>query len=512
VSVTLGIDVGTSGTKTLAIDETGKILASASAEYPCEHPRPGWSEQDPELWWSATVATVRDVLSKASLKPADVAGIGLSGQMHGSVFLDASGKVIRPALLWNDQRTGPECAEIESRAGGRETLIRMVGNPALTGFTAPKLLWLRNHEPAAWERVRQVLLPKDYVRYRLTGTFATEVSDASGTMLLDVAHRRWSLELLGKLDLDPSLLPDCYESPEVSGTVSALGSEATGLTKGTPVVGGGGDQPAGAVGNGIVRPGAVSATMGTSGVVFAHAEAPGFDPLGRLQRGCHAVPGAWHVMGVVLSAGGSFQWFRNNLGKAEIDAAKSKGIDPYFLLTDEATLAGPGAEGLFFLPYLTGERTPHFDPDAKGAWVGLTVRHGRPHLIRSVLEGATYAMRDSFELIRDMGVAIREIRLSGGGARNPLWRQIQADIYGHDVHTVNATEGPAFGVALLAQVGTGAFATVAEACDATIRLAERTPVDPTAHEFYNRGYAIYRQLYVALRDSFKNIAGLVAHH
>jgi xylulokinase len=509
VSVTLGIDVGTSATKTLAMNEQGTILASASAEYPCDHPRPGWSQQDPELWWAATVATVRDVLSKASLKPADVAGIGLSGQMHGSVFLDADGKVIRPALLWNDQRTGAECAEIEAKAGSREALIRMVGNPALTGFTAPKLLWLRTHEPAHWDRVRQVLLPKDYVRYRLTGTYATEVSDASGTLLLDVAHRRWSTELLGKLQIDPDLLPPCYESPEVSATVSALGSQASGLVKGTPVVGGGGDQPAGAVGNGIVRPGVVSATMGTSGVVFAHAEEPGFDPLGRLQRGCHAVPGAWHVMGVVLAAGGSFQWFRNQLGKAEVEAAKPLGVDPYFILTDEATLAGPGAEGLFFLPYLTGERTPHFDPDAKGGWVGLTVRHGRPHLIRSVLEGATYAMRDSLELIRDMGVSIREIRVSGGGARNPLWRQIQADIYGHEVHTVNASEGPAFGVALLAQVGTGAFASVPEACDVTIRLVERTPVDPHVHDLYNRGYAIYRQLYVALKDSFKAISAMV---
>ncbi|MBX6311588.1 MAG: xylulokinase [Isosphaeraceae bacterium] len=512
MSVTLGIDIGTSGTKTLAIDATGKILASASAEYPCDHPRPGWSEQDPELWWSATVATIRDVLAQAELKPAEVAGVGLSGQMHGSVFLDENGQVIRPALLWNDQRTAAECAEIEARAGGREALIRLVGNPALTGFTAPKLLWLRNQEPRNWERVRQVLLPKDYIRYRLTGTYATEVSDASGTLLLDVAHRRWSRELLETLDLDPALLPPCYESPEVSATVCSLGSEATGLVRGTPVVGGGGDQPAGAVGNGIVRPGVVSATMGTSGVVFAHTDEPGFDPLGRLQRGCHAVPGAWHVMGVVLSAGGSFQWLRNELGEVEREAAKARGIDPYFLLTDQAALAGPGAEGLFFLPYLTGERTPHFDPDAKGAWIGLTVRHGRPHLVRSVLEGATFAMRDSLELIREMGAAITQIRLSGGGARNPLWRQIQADIYGQDVHTINAHEGPAFGAALLAQVGTGGFASVPEACDATIQVVATTPVDPRAKDYYDRAYAIYRQLYLDLKQSFQAISKLVASY
>ncbi len=509
MSVTLGIDVGTSGTKTLAIDERGTILASATAEYPCDHPRPGWSEQDPELWWEATKATVGRVMDEAGLKPADVAGVGLSGQMHGSVFLDADGRVIRPALLWNDQRTAAECVEIERRAGGREALVRMVANPALTGFTAPKLLWLRNHEPRSWDRVRQVLLPKDYIRYRLTGTYATEVSDASGTLLLDVAHRRWSRELLGLLEIDPALLPPCFESPEVSAQVGAMGASATGLAAGTPVVGGGGDQPAGAVGNGIVRSGVVSATMGTSGVVFAHADELGFDPLGRLQRGCHAVPGAWHVMGVVLAAGGSFQWFRNELGKAEVAMARARGVDPYFLLTDEAALAGPGAEGLFFLPYLTGERTPHFDPDAKGAWVGLTVRHGRPHLIRSILEGASYAMRDSLELIREMGVAIEQVRASGGGARNPLWRQIQADIYGHDVHTLQSTEGPAFGAALLAQVGTGGFATVPEACDATIRLAERTAVDPRMREFYDRGYTLYRQLYRDLRGSFAAISGLV---
>lgn len=509
MSVTLGIDIGTSGTKTLAIDEKGTILASASAEYPCSHPRPGWSEQDPLLWWEATIKTVGQVLQRGHIKAADVAGVGLSGQMHGSVFLDADGKVIRPALLWNDQRTAAECAEIEQRAGGREALVRMVANPALTGFTAPKLLWVRKHEPGAWDRVRQVLLPKDYIRYRLTGTYATEVSDASGTLMLDVANRRWSKELLGKLDLDPAILPACYESPEVSAQVSAGGASATGLAQGTPVVGGGGDQPAGAVGNGIVRSGIVSATMGTSGVVFAHADQLGFDPLGRLQRGCHAVPGAWHVMGVVLSAGGSFQWFRNELGKAEIAAGKESGVDPYFLLTDEAATVGPGAEGLFFLPYLTGERTPHFDPDAKGGWIGLTVRHGRAHLIRSVLEGATYAMRDSLELIREMGVTIEQIRVSGGGARNALWKQIQADIYGNDVHTLNSTEGPAFGVALLAQVGTGGFATVPEACDATIRLDERTSVDPKGQAFYDRGYAIYRQLYRDLSASFATISRLV---
>jgi len=509
VSVTLGIDIGTSGTKTIAVDESGAILASASAEYPCEHPRPGWSEQDSEHWWKATIATVREVLARGNLKSADVAAIGLSGQMHGSVFLDAGGRVVRPALLWNDQRTGPEAAEIEARAGGREGLVRLVGNRALTGFTAPKLLWLRRHEPANWDRVRQVLLPKDYIRHRLSGTYATEVSDAAGTLLLDVANRRWSVELLGLLDLDPALLPACFESPEVSSVVSAAGAEATGLKSGTRIVGGGGDQPAGAVGNGIVRPGLVSATMGTSGVVFAYTPEPGFDPVGRLQRGCHAIPGAWCAMGVVLAAGGSFQWYRNQLAQVQVEAARAQGVDPYFLLNDEAALAGPGAEGLFFLPYLTGERAPYYDSDAKGCWIGLTLRHGRPHLVRSILEGAAYAMRDSLELIREMGVEIEQVRLSGGGARSPLWRQIQANIYGVDVQTVNATEGPAFGVALLAMVGAGAFATVPEACEATIRPVDRTAVEPEIKAFHDRGYPIYRKLYGDLRESFAAIADLV---
>ncbi|WP_169974086.1 xylulokinase [Tautonia rosea] len=509
MSVTLGIDIGTSGTKTLAVRESGEILASASAEYPCSYPKPGWSEQDPSLWWNATIATVREVLAKGHLKPEEISGIGLSGQMHGSVFLDEQGEVVRPALLWNDQRTGAECAEIEAIAGGREALVRMVANRALTGFTAPKLLWVRTHEPKQWDRVRTVLLPKDYIRYKLSGTFATEVSDASGTLLLDVANRKWSDELLAKLDLDRSLLPDCFESFEVSAQVSAKGAETTGLKPGTPIVGGGGDQPAGAVGNGIVRSGAVSATMGTSGVVFCHTDEPGFDPEGRLQRGCHAVPGAWHVMGVVLAAGGALQWFRNELGKAEVLAAKEQGVDPYFLLTDEAATVGPGAEGLFFLPYLTGERTPHFDPHARGGWIGLTVRHGRAHMIRSVMEGATYAMRDSLELIREMGAAITQIRVSGGGARNALWKQIQADIYGQDVCTINASEGPAFGVALLAMVGTGTYSSVAEACDATIQVVETTPVDPSTKGLYDMSYPIYRGLYGDLKGRFTAMDALV---
>lgn len=510
MSVTLGIDIGTTGTRAIAVNETGKLLASAIAEYPCDFPKPGWAEQDPDLWWSATVATVRDVLAQAHLKPADVAGIGLSGQMHGSVFLDENGHVLRKALLWNDQRTAAECAEIEQRAGGREALIDMVANPALTGFTAPKILWVRKHEPSIWDKVRQVLLPKDYIRYRLSGTYATEVSDASGTLLLDVANRRWSDALLSKLDLDAALLPQCYESPEVSASVSEIGSEATGLLRGTPIVGGGGDQPAGAVGNGVVRAGVVSATLGTSGVMFAHLAELGRDPLGRLQRFCHSVPGAYCAFGCVLAAGGSFQWVRDELGDVEVAAAPARGVSAYDLLCEEAALAAPGCEGLFFLPYLTGERTPHFDPNARGGWIGLTVRHGRSDLLRSVLEGVTYAMRDSLELVKEAGARVDEIRLSGGGARGKLWRQMQADVYGQDVCTINASEGPAFGVALLAQVGTGAFSSVPEACDAAIQVAGTTHVNAKAAATYARAYPIYRQLYQDLKETFGKMASLSA--
>jgi xylulokinase len=508
LSVTLGIDIGTSGTKTLAVREDGTILASASAEYPCEYPKPGWSEQHPDLWWDATVKTVREVIAKAGLTAEEVKGVGLSGQMHGSVFLDEKGDVVRPALLWNDQRTATECDEIEAKAGGREALVRLVANRALTGYTAPKLLWVRRHEPKNWERVRKVLLPKDYVRYKLSGTYATEVSDASGMLLLDVANRKWSDTLLAKLDLDRSLLAECFESPEVSSQVSASAAKATGLAQGTAIVGGAGDQPAGAVGNGIVRPGVVSATMGTSGVVFAHTGALGFDPEGRLQNFCHSIPGEFCAFGVVLAAGGSLQWYRNTLGQSEVEEAKRKGVDPYELISAEAAKAKPGSEGLIFLPYLTGERTPHFDPDAKGGWIGLTVRHGRPHLIRSVMEGAAYAMRDCLELIREAGTSIEQIRVSGGGARGALWRQIQADVYGLDVHQINASEGPAFGVALLALVGIGAYKSVTEACDATISLASQTRMNSEAGAIYNRGYPIYRKLYADLRETFREMSAL----
>ncbi len=510
MSVFLGVDIGTSGTKTIAIREDGTILASATVEYPLSSPKPGWSEQNPEDWWHATVATVQMILQSGKVKAAEVKGIGLSGQMHGSVFLDKDQKVIRPALLWNDQRTAAECAEIEQRAGGRKKLIGMVANPALTGFTAPKILWLRNHEPKNYERMVSCLLPKDYVRLRLTGEFATEVSDASGTLLLDVQNRKWSSALLKKLDLSPSILPQVYESEEVSGVLTAASAQLMGLPAGVAVVGGGGDQAASAVGNGIVRKGVLSATMGTSGVVFAHSDEVQIDPEGRVHTFCHAVRGKWHMMGCVLSAGGSLQWYRNQLGQCEAAVAKTLGQDPYEVITAQAQQAPAGSEGLFFLPYLTGERTPHADPYARAAWVGLSLRHSRCHMARSVIEGATFAMRDCLEIIQEMKVPVKEVRLSGGGARSAFWRQLQADIYGVKTATINASEGPAFGVALLAAVGTGAYKNVVEACDATIKVTDSWQPETKTKKVYDAAYPLYAQLYRSLKSDYAAIAKFVA--
>jgi len=508
MSVFLGIDIGTSGTKTLAMDEQGQILASALDTYPCYVPKPLWSEQDPEDWWQATIKSVRTVMKKARLKPADVRAIGLSGQMHGSVFLDKHHKVVRRAILWNDQRTAAECREIEQRAGGVRELIRMVANPAMTGFTAPKILWLRNNEPKNFAKTRKILLPKDEIRRRLTGEFATEVSDASGMLLLDVTKRAWSKELLTKLELEEDLFGRCYESEEVTGRLTAEAAKLLGLTTDCVVVGGAGDCAAGAVGNGIVERGVLSTSIGTSGVMFVHSDEVKIDPAGRVHTFCHAVRGKWHMMGVNLSAGGSLQWFRNALCQADVDLAKRKKTEVYDVLTAEAAAAEAGCHGLFFLPYLSGERTPHADPDARGCFIGLTLAHSRGHLIRAVMEGVTYSMRDSLEIIEGLGVPVKQIRASGGGSRSPLWRQIQADVFGRKVVTINSEEGPAYGVALLAAVGAGAFKNIQEACGATIRVVKETAVDRKAKAVYDRAFPVYQQLYQSLKGDFKAIAAL----
>jgi xylulokinase len=508
MSIYLGIDIGTSGTKTLAIDRRGRILSEATSLYPSYHPKPLWSEQDPEDWWQATIKTVRLVVKRAKLKAADIKAIGLSGQMHGSVFLDKRNRVIRKAILWNDQRTAAECDEMERRAGGRAELIRMVANPALTGFTAPKILWLRNCEPRNFEKTKKVLLPKDDVRRRMTGEFATDVSDASGMLLLDVGRRDWSDELLRKLELDRSLLGRCFESEEITGRLTRQAAAELGLSTDCAVVGGAGDCAAGAVGNGIVSRGTLSTSIGTGAVMFVHSDTVQVDPAGRLHTFCHAVRGKWHMMGVSLSGGGCLQWFRNRLCQAEIAASKKSKVDPYDILTAEAAKIPSGSEGLIFLPYLSGERTPHADPDARACFIGLTLAHTRGHMVRSVLEGVAYAMRDSLAIIREQGLPVRQIRASGGGSKSPLWRQIQADVFGQKVATINAEEGPAYGVALLAAVGAGAFKNVEEACAATIRVVKETAPDKRATKHHDAAFEVYQNAYRGLKDQFKRISAI----
>jgi xylulokinase len=505
----LGIDIGTSGTKTLICDHKGKVLATAMAEHDIYSPKPGWSEQDPAQWWAATCTATKAVLKKAKVKGDAVTGIGLSGQMHGSVFLGDGATPLRHALLWNDQRTAVECAEIEKAAGGRKKLISMVGNPALTGFTAPKILWVRKHEPKVYEQTKHVLLPKDYIRYCMTGEYATEVGDASGTLLLDVKKRAWNNKVLDLLGIDRSLMARCYESHEVSGKLSKEAAKLMGLKEGIPVVGGSGDQPAGAVGNGIVKSGIVSATLGTSGVMFAHADEPTYDPQGRVHTMCAAVEGKWCVFGCMLSAGGSFQWFRNHMALQEIAEAKKQKRDPYELLVNEAATAEPGCEGLFFLPYLTGERCPYPNPNARGGWVGLTARHNRASMIRSLLEGVTYGMADALQIMQGMNINVKTVRLSGGGARSGFWRQMQADIYSKQVAVINADEGPAYGVAILAGVGTGVWKNVPEACGAIISEVETLKPDAKRAKVYAAGHKQYQRLYGALEGEFENIAALV---
>lgn len=491
----LGLDVGTGGTRALVIDESGAVIAAATADHvPFASPRTGWAEQDPDDWWRACTEAIPRALEAAGLDGAAISAVGFSGQMHGASLLDRHGDVVRPALIWCDQRTQAECDEITDRVGAAR-LIEWTCNPALTGFTLPKLLWVRRHEPDAWARVRHVLLPKDYVRFKLTGLQATDVADASGTLLFDVAGRRWSADMLSTMGIDRALLPEAFESPQITGSVSAAGAAATGLVAGTPVVAGGGDQAAGAVGMGIVQPGAVSATIGTSGVVFAATDRPSLDPKGRVHTFCHAVPGRWHVMGVTQAAGLSLRWFRDRFGSGPDD-----GRDPYERLADEAMGIPPGADGVLWAPYLMGERTPHLDAEARAAIVGLAASHHRGHIIRAILEGVAFSLRDSLEILREMGVPVTAIRLGGGGARSALWRQVQADVYGQAVETVQAEEGAAYGAALLAGVGAGVWPDVDAACRSVVRVASHTDVDAEASAVLAARYAAFTRLYPALRS------------
>lgn len=492
----LGIDVSTTATKALIANERGVVVAVSATEYPFDTPRPLWSEQDPDLWWNGTQYSVREALHSAGLQGRDVGAVGLTGQMHGLVLLDEKGMVLRPSILWNDQRTAAECDEIRERVG-RDTLIAVTGNDALTGFTAPKILWVRNHEPEIYARTRHVLLPKDYVRLQLTGEYATDKAGAAGTLLMDVRSRRWSDHVLDRLDIPRQWLPATHEGPEVTGSISADAAAATGLSAGTPVVAGGGDQSAQAVGVGAVREGVVALTLGTSGVVFATVNQPFVEPEARLHAFCHAVPDRWHLMGVMLSAAGSLRWYRDMLAPDT----------PFEDLLSPAGDVRAGSDGLFFLPYLTGERTPHADPTARGAFVGLTVRHTREHLTRAVLEGVAFGLRDSFELMRGAGLeSIEQVRVSGGGARSSLWRTILAAVLDTELVTVNTSEGAAFGAALLAGVGAGNWDTVESACDAAISITGSTPVDGDLVGSYARPYGQFRGLYPALKETFRSIA------
>ncbi len=503
----LGLDIGTTGVKALLTSLDGKIIHTSFEEYPLLIPQTNWAEQNPSDWWSATINAISNIIQRQKIKSKTIKGIGLSGQMHGLVLLDKNHNVLRPAIIWCDQRTEKQCEYITNKVG-KERLIELTSNPALTGFTAGKLLWVRDNEPHIYDKIYKVLLPKDYIRFCLTGDFATEVSGASGTLFLDVKNRKWSRELLNILDIDIDFLPECYESTIVSGEVNKRASELTGLIEGTPVVGGGGDQAAQAVGTGVIKEGIISSTIGTSGVVFTTSDEHRVDHKNILHTFCHAVPGKWHLMGVMLSAGGSFRWLRDTLCSEEKKLAKKEGKDTYEIMTEEAKDIQPGCEGLIFLPYLIGERTPYPDPDAKGVFFGLSLRHKKAHLIRAVMEGVAYGLRDSLMLIKDLKLPIKEIRCSGGGARSTLWTKIQADINDMDMKTVNNTEGAAFGCALLAGVGIKAYNSVDEACDKTIEVISTIESDENNVRLYNEYYKIYRSLYPILKDRFKELSNI----
>jgi xylulokinase len=488
--------VGTSGTRALILDEVGRIRASGIEEHaPFASPHPGWAEQDPRDWWRAAAIAIQKALQSSGESADAIACVGFSGQMHGAVLLDQDDAVIRPAVIWCDQRTEAQSKHLQ-QLFGQDKIIQLTCNPPLTNFTLTKFLWVQQNEPEKWERVRKVMLPKDYVRLRLTGESAIDVADASGTLLLDVAKRAWCGEILSKVGIDPQILPKLFESQEICGRISEAGAKATGLKQGTVVVAGAGDQAAGAVGMGITRAGVVSATIGTSGVVFAATDRPALDPQGRLHTFCHAIPNRWHLMGVTQAAGLSLRWFRDLFR-----AGAEDGRNPYERMTEEAASVGAGAEGAFWAPYLMGERTPHLDPSARAAMVGLTASHTRAHLIRAVLEGVAYSLKDTFTIFDEIKVPVQRIRLGGGGARSPLWRQIQADVYAHEVETVEAEEGAAYGAAILAGVGAKCWGDVDQACDAIVRVAQRVSPDFTSSAQMQRGYQVYRRIYSALKSA-----------
>lgn len=501
MDILLGIDLGTSGVKVLAMESSGKILATTSRTYPLYQPRAGWSEQEPEDWWNGVVGAIRDILQNEHIDAGAIRGLAVSGQMHGSVFLDDRQQVIRRPLLWNDTRTFPQCQTITETIG-EEQLIELAGNPALEGFTGPKVLWLKEKEPDNYARLATLLLPKDYILFRLTGRLCTEVSDAAGTLLFDVRNRQWSRRIMELLDLNPSMLPEVLESPEVVGELTGEASTATGLLRKTRVVAGGADNACSAVGNGIVSEGLVLASLGSSGTVVAHTNQMRMDPQGRIHSFNHAIPNRWYLMGVMLSAAASFQWFRDNFAEAETILARSLPDSAEQLLNREAETVSPGSDGVMFLPYLSGERTPHRDAKARGAFIGLAPIHTKKHLTRAIMEGVAFGMKDSLELVKDLGVMPTQIRITGGGAKSPLWRQIIADVFDHPVVTTNIEEGPAIGAALLAGVGVGVFQDVEKAVREIVKITDTTSPNESHAEIYENLYPLYRQLYHSLKSDF----------
>ena len=500
----IGLDLGTTGAKAGIVDNSGNVLATGYIEYEISTPQPGWAEQDPRDWWEASTGAIRKVVKESGIDSASVCGIGLSGQMHGSVFLDSEKNVIRPCILWCDQRTAPQCKRITEQVGTKN-LSEWVANPALPGFTAPKVIWLRDNEPERYAAVRTLLLPKDYINLRLTGQQATDVSDASGTLLFDVRRRAWSADMVEALEIPAEWLPRAFESYEAIGTLTPEAAEATGLTAGTIVAAGGADNACGALGMGVISPGDVAVSIGTSGTVLAPAREPIADPDMRLHSFCHAIGGTWYLMGVMLSAGMSLRWFRDQLGEPERSLALQQDRDPYELLSRKAAEAPPGCEGLVFLPYLAGERTPHADPCARGAFFGLDLTKTRAHVVRSVMEGVVFGLNDSIEIMRELGVSLNNVVAGGGGARSELWKHMQADVFGIPIVTPRESDAAMLGAALLAGVASGMYASIEEACSAAVSYIERIDPSPANKESYGRAYSLFRSLYPTLKDIFREV-------
>ncbi|MFA5341815.1 MAG: xylulokinase [Clostridia bacterium] len=505
MSYLLGIDIGTSATKSVLFNQEGKAVASASYEYPLYQPNPGWAEQDPNDWWEAVCFTCNKILSDFALDKNSIKGIGISGQMHGLVMLDEKDNLIGRSIIWCDQRTVEQAEYLEDKIG-RDKLISITANPAITGFTAAKILWIKQKRPDLFEKVKKIMLPKDYILYMLTGEFSADVSDGSGMQLMDIRKRQFSKEILEKLEIDISLLGYMHESAELAGRVTKTASIQTGLKEGTMVAAGGGDQACGAVGNGIVKEGIISSTIGTSGVVFAHTDNLHIDKFGRIHTLCHAVPGCYHVMGVTQSAGLSLKWFRDSFCNEEIGIAQDRGIDPYMIMDEMAENAGIGAKGLIFLPYLMGERSPHLDPFCSGVFFGITPIHGKAHFIRSILEGVVYSLRDSVNILReDMGIDVKQVRVSGGGAKSKLWKSMQADIFKSDIAIVDNSEGPALGAAILAGVACGSYKSVPDACTHVITTKNVYEYNKNNSIEYDKYYSIYKSLYPVLKDKYKEL-------